>query len=589
MMATLIQARPARVKTKNASRPELKGIPAIAFVVVLYFVPVSFVLLHSLTVPRFGLQNYLEILRDPGDLRILLTTIVLAAVTAVLSILVGYPLAVVIARSSRLLGGILMTCVMVPFLTNTLIRTFGWQVVLNSDIVTWMNGGNSLLGTWVAVVIGLVHLTLPLVVLALVVGMREMDSRLPLVGHSLGAGPVATFFRVYLPLTLPAIEIAFIIGFVYSVGAFATPIILGGYGPWVSMVGSVIYDLTFTQVDFGSASAFAVLLVGLCLTVILAYKWLLGGRLEWLVRRSAGGAVVRKSAHTGRSSHHRRVRVGFDRGLSRMCALVDTYAGWMPYGALAKTWAALTAVFLLLPEVLAIPTSVTEVRVLTFPPVGFSMQWYEEFFTQWIDPALLSVGLAIAAALIVPPLALLAGAAVERSANRRFRAFSTVVLLTPAVIPPVVAAVGYYLSFLRIGLVDTVIGLLVAVSCLAMPYAYVVLSGSMRGLDPTFEKAAASLGAGRVMVLRRVVAPMVISGLVAAAGMTFLMVLDESSVSIFLSGLSVKTLSARMFEAVLLESDPTVAVVAALSMAMIFVGVCAYLLSTRRKHAKRTR
>ena len=130
------------------------------------------------------------------------------------------------------------------------------------------------------------------------------------------------------------------------------------------------------------------------------------------------------------------------------------------------------------------------------------------------------------------------------------------------------AAVGLYVVFVRLRLTDSVLGLILAHTALAIPFAFAVMSGHMRSLDSAFERAAASLGAGRLAVLRRIVFPLVRPGVLVALFFTLLFSFDEAVVAVFLSGFRLKTLPRRMFEALLLESDPTVGVVATLSLGL---------------------
>jgi putative spermidine/putrescine transport system permease protein len=117
--------------------------------------------------------------------------------------------------------------------------------------------------------------------------------------------------------------------------------------------------------------------------------------------------------------------------------------------------------------------------------------------------------------------------------------------------------------------------LILAHTALAIPFAFVVLLGSVRSLDRRYEQAAASLGANRALILRRVVLPLVRPAVLTSLFLTFVISFDESVVSIFLSGVHVKTLPRRMFEAIALESDPRIGVVATLSMAVAMAGLIA--------------
>lgn len=582
-----------RSSRRRFRHPELMAAPGLTYLLVLYFVPLAVILVSSITSPSFGLQNFQQSLTS-ANLRLLADTIILAAASTLVALVAGYPLAYTITAGPRWLRRPLIVCVIAPFMTSVMVRTFGWEVLLGrTGIVGRVIGGltgndSGLLQTRTAVIIGLVQIVLPVVVLPIVSAMRKVDTNVLRSGHSLGAGHAYVFVRVYLPLTMPGVQAGCILGFVFAVGSFITPAVLGGYGTTGSMLGSQIQLITSQYAQWGTASAMAIEMTVVVLLVVAIYKWVMGGHVEWLVVRSTGAQRQRRR---GILSLGRPIGGPWPTDLiGKLARLADSRRRQPPYAAIGLAVSVLVAAFLVLPQLIAVPVSFTKVQALVFPPAGLSLTWYREFFTSaWLGPLFLSLVIATFAAIVAPALGLLTAMAVQRSRYRSLRSVANVLMLTPAVVPTVVAAVGYYLAFVRVNLVDTAQGLILAEICLAMPFAYVVLAEAVRALDPSYERAASSLGARRSVVLRQIVLRLVAPALLTAMLFSFLLAFDESAVSIFLSGLNVQTLPAQMFAALTQQSDPTVGVVGALSLFVALVILGGYGLVTAGRRLGRLR
>jgi putative spermidine/putrescine transport system permease protein len=540
-------------------------------VALVYLVPLASMLAESVLSPEPGLQNFAALLGGPGYQRVLLQTLWIALVSTALCLVVGYPVAYAITGAGPVARRILLIGVISPYLTSVLVRTFAWEVLLgrlgplNQALVRLGLQTEGILLTPAAVVVGLVHILLPLMILPLYSVMQGIDQSLPRSARALGAGPARAFFRVYLPLTLPGVEVGCVLVFVYGVGAFISPQILGGRSG--IMLGVIIQIAIDRMADLGFAAAAACLLMLIVLAVLALYRTGMSGHIEWL-------AVRESISRAGREPRRRRAegRPGRTRLLPRLAdalgrGLDATGLSRQPVLLWAFTGAVL--VFLVVPQLVAIPISFSSTRTLIFPPRGLSTQWYANFVTaEWLRPTATSVVVAVVVSLAATLLGALAGVGIVRGLGPRAAGAATVLLLLPLLIPTVVAAVGLYLVFAPLRLTDSVVGLILAHTALALPFAFAVMSGHMRSLDGTYERAAASLGAGRYAVLRRIVFPLVRPGVFVALFFTLLFSFDEAVVAIFLSGIRVKTLPRRMFEALLLESDPTVGVVATLSLAL---------------------
>jgi len=500
---------------------------------------------------------------------------------------IGYPLAYSIAFSSPGVRRFLSLCVLMPFVTSIIVRTFGFMVLLGrlGPITKLTNtfgvGDGGYLQTPVAVVAGFVNFLLPLMVVPLVNSMRDIDRAVLRSGESLGAGPAYVFLRVFVPMTAPGIQAGCILTFVYGVGAFITPELLGGQSG--SMIGSQIQVSLNQTADFGFAAAMATVLSVIVFLALVAYRLAFGGSVEWLVTRT-GGAPTRKRRRTRAGS-----RFGAANAVGALARRLDSVPH-LPWRFARYLVSAVGLLVMVVPGLIAVPVSFSGTRALVFPPHGVSLQWYREFFTpDWLIPLRTSLIVAAISAVVACLLGLGAALAAERSSSRLLRSVTSGLLLMPAVVPAVVAALAFYLAFLRLDLTDTMLGLTIAIICMIMPFAYTIIAAAVRALDVRYERAAESLGASTFVVLWRVTIPMLKGSILSAIAITFLIAFDESAVSIFLSGLNVSTLSNQMFNATLQQTDPTIGVVGTLVLFTILLFLAAQALTRRFSRGARRR
>ncbi len=210
--------------------------PAVLLMLVFYIFPLTQVLWLSVTEPTFGLDNYRELIERPLIHRIWWTTIRICVVTTAITVVAGYA----VAYAMRLVGEQQRTwmlfCVLLTFWLSVLVRAFAWVMLLRTEGM--INVGLMEIGlieqpirlvrNEIGVVIGMVHFMLPLAVLPIYSNMTGIDQRLMSAARGLGASPFTTFREIYLPLSKPGIIAAVILVFVFSLGFFITPAILGG-------------------------------------------------------------------------------------------------------------------------------------------------------------------------------------------------------------------------------------------------------------------------------------------------------------------------------------------------------------------------
>ena len=225
---------------------------------------------------QFTIANYAELFH-PLYLRIVGQSVLFAAVTTLLCLIIGFPLAYFIAKAPRRRQSIWLVLVLVPFWTNFLVRTYAWMFVLraegllNGALLQWglIDQPIQLLYQPAAVLIGLVYGYLPFMVLPLYVACERLDPILLDAARDLYAGNVSLFRRVIWPLAKPGVIAGSILVFIPTVGAFITPDLLGGAR--TMMIGNLIQHEYLVVRDWPLGSALALVLMAVVMVLLKAY------------------------------------------------------------------------------------------------------------------------------------------------------------------------------------------------------------------------------------------------------------------------------------------------------------------------------
>lgn len=233
----------------------------------------------------FTLENYQEFLTDRFYLQELLRTLRLGVLVTALTLVATYPIALFLARTQSRWRGVLVALAIAPLLTSTVVRTYGWLVILGNDGL--VNGALlglglieqplRLINDEIGVVIGLVEILMPYMALGLLSGFGHINPSLEEAAMSLGANTLRTFWRVTLPLSLPGIATGVLLVFVLTISSFVTPQLLGGGR--VFLMATEIYDQATYTLDWPFAAAVSFLLLVLFGVVIAIYTRILR-RLE---------------------------------------------------------------------------------------------------------------------------------------------------------------------------------------------------------------------------------------------------------------------------------------------------------------------
>ena len=234
---------------------------------VLEFIP------GSLQSGGLTLANFRAVLA-PQYLGAVRDTIVLSSLTTVLTLIGAYPVAYALARTpSRRARSVILVLTLAPFFTGAIVRTYAWVLVLGNTVLTWPL---PMLFTERGVLVGLVHFSMPTMILILAAALSHIDPVYERAAASLGATPWRVFRRVTLPLSMPGIVSGALIVFAWTLSAFPTPELLGGGK--VKMIANVVKDLGLDSFNWPGAAAFAMLALALTVALLTAVGRVTSGR-----------------------------------------------------------------------------------------------------------------------------------------------------------------------------------------------------------------------------------------------------------------------------------------------------------------------
>lgn len=252
-------------------------VPLPLLLVLFYLLPFVGVVSWSFTLPEPGIEQYQRIASDPAIHDMLLRTLRLCLTVSLLALVLGYLLAYCWVFSPPFWQRMVEICVFIPFWISVLVRAFGWLIALRSNGVIndsllslgWIEHPLQLTRNELGVVIGMLHFMIPYALFPLLSSMRQLDQRVLLASRGLGAGALRTFWQVLLPQTLPGLLGAFIMVFVFCLGFFITPVLLGG-GQTV-MIAEYVFLQMFQTSNWGLGAALSLVLLAL----VSALIWLL--------------------------------------------------------------------------------------------------------------------------------------------------------------------------------------------------------------------------------------------------------------------------------------------------------------------------
>lgn len=265
--------------------------PCALLFVLFFILPLGLMLLMSVLTGNpiveedvtFTLAQYERFAGDVYHWEVLWTTIKLGLMTTLATLLIGYPLAHMMARvHSPTLHALILIAVLAPMLTGIVVRTFAWmailsdQGVINSALLSLgiVSKPVQLLYNENAIVIGLTHIYIPYMVLTLNGVISRIDERLEQAAQNLGASPLRAFREVTLPLSMPGIFAGSLLVFALTISAYVTPLLMGGYQ--IMTLPLLIFQQISASFNIAFAAALGAVLLVISLALILAYNRVLG-------------------------------------------------------------------------------------------------------------------------------------------------------------------------------------------------------------------------------------------------------------------------------------------------------------------------
>ena len=263
---------------RETRRHLLLLLPALLLLALLFAYPLLGIVNRSVYKAGYTLQFYRQIFRVPVYLQVLAATFKVSAVVTIVCLVLGYPLAYVLATRRPRIAQLLMIIVVLPFFTSIIVRTYAWMVLLGRNGIVnqylmalgFTDKPLPLLYNQAGVVIGMSYILLPYMVLTVYSVMRGIDPGLVRAAHSLGASRMQAFRRVFLPLSLPGIAGGTLLVFILSLGFFITPALMGGPGDM--MIAMLIEREVEITLNWSFASALAVVLLALTLIGFAGYN-----------------------------------------------------------------------------------------------------------------------------------------------------------------------------------------------------------------------------------------------------------------------------------------------------------------------------
>ena len=254
--------------------------PLLLLLGLAYAIPFLGVVSWSFTLPEPGLGQYGALLTDPLVQSVFVRTFRICLLVTIAAVAGAYAIAYIWVRGTPTQRLLAEYCILVPFWISVLTRAFGWLALLSSQglINTWLRSAGildeplALVRNEFGVIVGMTHFLIPFAVFPIASAMRTLDERVLLAARGMGASPTRIFWSIFVPMTMSGIIGAALIVFVFALGFFVTPAILGG-GRSV-MVAELVYLRIFQSPDWGLGAAISITLVvfvGLLTALLFRY------------------------------------------------------------------------------------------------------------------------------------------------------------------------------------------------------------------------------------------------------------------------------------------------------------------------------
>jgi putative spermidine/putrescine transport system permease protein len=245
-------------------------------------------------------------------------------------------------------------------------------------------------------------------------------------------------------------------------------------------------------------------------------------------------------------------------------------------------------VFLIAPILVIMPLSFNSEPYFSYPMPGLSLRWYEDFFTnvRWTSALKMSIIVGVSVTLVSTALGTLAALGLSRP---RFPARGIIMslLISPIIVPVIISAIGMYFFYTRIGLTNSIPGIVLAHTALATPFVVITVTATLSGFDQTLTRAAASLGSNPVHSFFKVTLPLILPGVISGGLFAFVTSFDEVVVVLFIASPEQRTLPKQMFSGIREMISPTIT--AAATLLIIFAVTMLTTVELLRRRSERLR
>lgn len=527
-------------------------LPALLLLFGFFWLPLMGTVLDSLrSSDGWSLAAYGQ-LADDAFPKILIATVLDSAIVTAACVVLGLPVAYTLARLESRWVSVLLVAVTVPLFVSSLIRSYSWVAILGNrglvnQAMLWLGLTErpiKLAYTQAGMIAAMVQVQLPLFILPAYSVMRRIDPRIRRAAQSLGADPITAFITTFLPLALPGIAVSALLVFIGSLGFFETPALLGPPGAYL-ISQSIEVRINSLGDHAGAAAQAIVLLIITFLLLILAI------------------APARRSLGLGGNTSR---KIGWRRPWQmRLLTDLEAVMRWLsPWRWIIAGPAVAAVLFLAVaPLVILIPLAFSAAPYLTFPPSSLSFRWFGGLVAsgEWIDGMIFSAELAFGAGLMAT---VAGGLAVLSFAQLPARLRLAVMFAgtAPLIVSPMVLAVSVFYIAAWLGLLGTPMAFIGTYALMGLPYPLLIIAAAFLKLDPALQRAATSLGARPVVVLRTVTIPLLSAAVLSSFLFAFVVAFNDLSVSLFLSSSTMRTLPLLMWDELRQEITPRLAAVA---------------------------
>lgn len=290
-----LTARPRQARVWRF-HPGWLTLPAVGYLVVFLAIPLLLLFAFGLVDIRAGrvvpgswtLEYYARVLGDPFYYRIFLRTFWMGLAATALCLVFGYPVAYLFTRVGPTARQVLLVLILAPLLTNAVVRTFGWMIILGGQKgllnalllrLGLVDEPVKILYTMNGVLIGLTQIQLPFMILPIIAALENQDRSLPEAAAGLGATWAQTFFHVVVPLSMPGVLAGAALVFVISYTNFAVPALLGGGS--FAVIPTFIFEQISALVQWNSGAVLASLLLGTAMVMLWLFNRASARLLRW--------------------------------------------------------------------------------------------------------------------------------------------------------------------------------------------------------------------------------------------------------------------------------------------------------------------